>query len=176
LNPFDPPAELDGDVGGESENSSNRSPRRFLWRWALTICFNAVVPMIFATAIVHPTAYWVMVLGLLLIFLAGALLWIRFPRVERPLLAGSYALGLTQLLPIPHVFAGVVAYRFLQAIGLSSTQDQVPNSELTSPVGVLFLTFTVAAMLGTVAIAFGATLILVIDRLKLPRKRVASPQ
>ena len=177
-NPFRPPVELAGDevVDEDEFIRTDRLPsKRFLLRWALSTCLNAVVPMMFASAIVHQNAYWVVVLGVILVFVTGALVSIRFPQVQRPLLAGSYAMGLAQLFPIIHVFAGIIAYTILQAMGLTVPQGDFFNTPMVSPLSILLLTFLVAAMLAVVAVGIGFILIMIVDSFKSPVQKSNKP-
>lgn len=182
-NPFRPPTELEG---SESLDEVVRTKgtaetvvmpaRKFLLRWALVVCLNAAVPMMFATAVVDSAAHWVVVSGLVLVFLSGALICLQFAWLRRRILAGSYVVGVSQLFPIVHMIAGAIALQISETIGFAGGFDDVGTQNMTNPLAIFLVIFITAAVLALVALAIGSVLILLIDQLRVRRLRVVADE
>lgn len=170
-NPFHPPTELDRAISID-RNAIHREmmpTRPFLLRWALVTCLNAVVPMIFATAVVDSKSYWVVLMGLVLVFFIGACVCIRVTKLRRPILVGSYVLGVSQLFPIIHIFVGAFAMQVSQSMGLADKLDDAAAQEMSNPLSILLVILVTAGMLAIVALAMGAMLTLLIDQVRFRR-------
>ncbi|SMP62203.1 hypothetical protein SAMN06265222_107261 [Neorhodopirellula lusitana] len=169
-NPYQPPTQASLPPDEPQPDSPAKDwlqTRKFLIRWGMLMGVNSIVPMILAREVVLEKAYPGMFAGMFACLVGGAWLCIRFPVLQRPIVAGSYVTAITQFVPIGQVICGMLAIAFCDALNLCGDwNDTNFQPELiASPIGAFAVTVTTGILLALIALTFGGIIVAVSNRL-----------
>jgi hypothetical protein len=134
--------------------------------WILVFLFNIPVPALFASGLVLSWG-WLGV-GLALASLLVLTIWLHAvsPKIMRTIWYGGIFTALTQLFPIPHMFAGMAAIEIARAMGIyvDPTDFGLGPGNIDSVLAGFAITFITGCILLLFAAVFGAIATLLVGK------------
>lgn len=117
------------------------------WAWVVVLLLNLPVPLLLGFAVASQVSALGMLAGIVVVWLAGHFFVTRVREVRGTLLVGGVFVGISQVLPITQVVAGLAAIEVLTRRG-----------QLESPADAFAVTLLTAALLAVVALVMGLVL------------------
>ena len=162
INPFESPAQVSVLSDKELTNDPLTQPinhKTFLIRWVVLVGVNSIVPLLFARELATPNCFPAIISSMISVTIAGAIFFTKFPRWQRPIVAGSYLIAASQLIPVVQLACGAVAFILCRSLGIDDAYDLLDEVQIIeSPWMAASVTVVTSSLLAIAAILSGSAI------------------
>jgi hypothetical protein len=130
---------------------SDRGAKSILLSWVAVFVYNMPVPLFFGWFETEKGGRIGMAMAVIVLFAAGFWVCARFRRIGILIIIGGIPIGMSQLIPILQMAAGIIAIVIGHAVGLLDSEDatnELGGFLLTSITGTILITLSAASGFG----------------------------
>ena len=162
-NPYTPPAEVDlaGSLAQSEPSVSPRKLRNLLVAWPVVLGLNLIVPLLVASELLGTRGWTGVVVAIVVNLLVGFWLCHVLPGLMKRLIVGAAVVALSQLVPVLHLIAGMIAFVVGESIGLIE-ESELNGPEIGTAISGGVLTTLTGGVLMVASIAIGSVLVLLV--------------
>lgn len=161
MNPFEPPSPITIDPDDDESvvplvDPTPSATRRSYVIWAMMFGINLIVPIMFSSLVVQESGAVGMIVGIVVLLSTGWWINYRSARLGRVLTIGGFFVAVSQLVPIAHVFAGMIGLTITTELGAASQPgDDDPVGMIDSLWGGFICTIITGTILALLALIIG---------------------
>jgi hypothetical protein len=155
MNPYDPPLATLPDDTMSVQHQDDKPNRNHFIVWPIVFALNLIVPLLFGGSMLRERGMIGLSVAVAFFLIAGWYICYMSPFISIRLLVGAGITAISQLFPIIHVLAGLIAVATLSKLGLATDENDVGIGTISSEAGGFMMTMITGSIIAAFALIVG---------------------